>query len=191
MNTDSYHLETCVKMLYKKDPYTAIHSVRVALYATKIASLIDFNIEECMQAALLHDIGKLEIPDEILKKPGRLTNSEYALIKLHPILGISTIENLNIPISISIKNGILYHHERWDGKGYPCNLKGEEIPYISRIISLADSIDSMASDRVYRKKLPFSTLISELKQGIGTQFDPCLCEIVISALKRGKLKIIT
>ena len=170
-----------------KDPYTKGHSRRVAEYSRMIAEKLGLSDDRCRQVyyiALLHDIGKCYVPDEILKKPSRLTDEEFDIIKTHTTHGAQMLANFSsIP---DIREGALYHHERYDGKGYPTGCKGEDIPIIGRIICVADSYDAMSSSRVYRKKLPREVIIKELKENSGTQFDPKLVDIFIEIL--GEMK---
>lgn len=163
-----------------KDPYTHGHSMRVTLYSLALAktlNLPDELLEEIETAGLLHDIGKIAIPEKILLKPGKLTDEEFEVIKTHPELGeklIFGIEKLKL-----ISNWLKYHHERYDGKGYPEGLVGETIPISARIIALADTYDAMTSDRAYRKALPHEAAIEEIKRCSGTQFDPKLSDLFI------------
>lgn len=164
-----------------KDPYTHGHSMRVTLYSLALAKAInlpDDLLEEIETAGLLHDIGKIAIPDKILLKPGKLTDEEYQIIKSHPELGeklVYSIEKLKI-----ISNWLKSHHEKYDGTGYPEGLKGEEIPISSRIIAIADTYDAMTSSRAYRTALSHETAISEIEKCAGTQFDPKLAELFVS-----------
>ena len=137
--------------------------------------------------ALLHDCGKIGVPDNILGKPGRLTDEEFEIIKSHTVRGGEILSNFK-----SLENageGALYHHERYDGRGYPKGLKGEEIPLIARMICVADSFDAMNSSRVYRKNLSKEYIINELKKNQGTQFDPEIAEIMLKLINEGKVNI--
>ena len=164
-----------------KDPYTHGHSMRVTLYSLALAkamNLPDELLEEIETAGLLHDIGKIAIPEKILLKPGKLTDEEYNIIKSHPELGeklIYNIEKLKL-----ISNWLRSHHERYDGKGYPEQLVGEQIPISSRIIAIADTYDAMTSSRAYRTALSHEIAINEIEHCSGTQFDPKLAEIFVS-----------
>ncbi len=156
-----------------KDKYTQAHSNRVSVYACLIAEEIGWNklqVEEIRQIALLHDIGKIAVSDTILNKPGKLTDEEFEIMKGHTVAGGEILKDLTILENVAL--GAKYHHERYDGKGYPNGLKGEEIPVEARIIGLADSFDAMNSNRVYRKKLSAEVIHNELVKGSGTQFDP-------------------
>lgn len=156
-----------------KDKYTHGHSSRVAIYSEKIAKLSGKNAEECQDiffAALLHDVGKIGIPDHVLNKEGKLTDEEFAIIKTHPVIGQQILSSISDSPSLSI--GAHHHHERYDGKGYPDGLKGEDIPEIARIISVADAYDAMTSKRSYRDPMPQHVVREEIVKGSGTQFDP-------------------
>ena len=156
-----------------KDRYTNGHSRRVAEYSVRIAKAVGKSEEECERiyfTALLHDVGKIGVPLEILTKKGRLTDDEFARIKEHPIMGGSILANICQSPWLSL--GARYHHERYGGKGYPEGLKGEEIPEIARIIAVADAYDAMTSNRSYRNAIPQHIVREELVKGSGTQFDP-------------------
>ena len=156
-----------------KDKYTHGHSSRVAIYSEKIAKLSGKNAEECQDtffSALLHDVGKIGIPDKVLNKEGKLTDEEFAIIKTHPVIGQQILSSISDSPSLSI--GAHHHHERYDGKGYPDGLKGEDIPEIARIISVADAYDAMTSKRSYRDPMPQHVVREEIVKGSGTQFDP-------------------
>lgn len=183
-------IETFTGFIDAKDPYTNGHSQRVAQYTKLLVEALGYSEEDINRIyyiALLHDCGKIGIPDSILCKPERLNDEEYAVIKKHPILGADVLKNFT-----SIKGarkGVLYHHERYDGSGYPEGLKGEEIPDTARIICVADAVDAMNSDRCYRKKLSREKILSELKKNKGTQFDPEVCEKMISLIESGKIEL--
>ena len=167
-----------IATLELKDPYTRGHSERVASYALLLAKEIDkFSKEELKSfyyACLLHDIGKVHIPDRILMKPERLTNEEFEIIKLHPSVGAEAVKNVEgIKDSICV---IRSHHERWDGKGYPQQLMGEEIPLLARVTSVADAFDAMTSSRSYRAAMPVEEAYRRIIDGKGSQFDPMLVE---------------
>lgn len=169
-----------------KDPYTKGHSVRVAMYSQEIAKrmgLSDEKIQDLYYVALLHDAGKIGIPDAILTKPGKLTDEEYEIIKTHTTKGNEILSNFTtIP---SIRDGAHYHHERYDGKGYPSGLKGEEIPLNARIICVADSYDAMSSNRSYRKSYDKEKIMNELRRNSGTQFDPKIVPLMVSMVEDG------
>ncbi|RKY14830.1 MAG: hypothetical protein DRP82_03135 [Planctomycetota bacterium] len=181
--------EIAVRFLEEKDQYTHGHSIRVMRYALLLADKINLPLKmknELRICALLHDIGKVIIRDSILRKKGRLTDSEFETIKMHCRIGA----NICSKISRSFAKKILSHHERWDGKGYPEGLKGTEIPLISRIIAIADAFDAMTSERPYRPKMPIEAAIEELKKGAASQFDPHLVEAFIELYEDGILNII-
>ena len=164
-----------------KDEYTHGHSMRVTLYSLALAKSLKLPedlLEEIETTGLLHDIGKIAIPEKILLKPGKLTDEEYAVIKTHPELGEHLVNGIGKLKLIS--NWLKYHHERFDGKGYPEGLVGEQIPISSRIIAIADTYDAMTSSRSYRPALSHEEAISEVKRCSGTQFDPALAELFIS-----------
>lgn len=172
-----------VEAIDAKDSYTKGHSRRVAEYSVSIAKQAGKTPEECETiylTALLHDIGKIGIPDAIINKNGRLTDEEYETIKSHPIVGRDILSKIKVSPKLVI--GASYHHERWDGKGYPFGLKGEKIPEIARIIAVADTYDAMSSKRSYRDVLPKEVIRAEFVKGSGTQFDPRFAEIMIDLI---------
>lgn len=163
-----------------KDNYTHGHSTRVAAYSEMIAKELGWSEEQrnnLSYIALLHDIGKIGIPAEIINKDSKLTDEEYAIIQTHPVLGFQILSKINRIPDLSL--GAHYHHERYDGKGYPDGLKGEEIPEIARLIAVADAYDAMTSKRSYRDALPQESVRAEVEKGIGTQFDPKFARIML------------
>ena len=166
-------MKALVKTIEAKDPYTNGHSIRVAEYSKLIASKVytdPMALHKIYNIALLHDIGKIGIPDIIINKPGKLTDDEYHTIKEHTLMGEKILSEItSVPELI---NGAKYHHERYDGKGYPCGIKGDQIPEIAAIIAVADAYDAMTSNRSYRSILPQETVREEIEKGIGTQFHP-------------------
>ena len=181
-------METFTGFIDAKDSYTNGHSKRVAFYTRCIAAEMGYNNDELNRfyyIALLHDCGKIGVPDTILKKPGKLTDEEFKIIKSHTVRGGEILQNFK-----SLKgacDGALYHHERYDGRGYPAGLKGKDIPLIARIICVADSFDAMNSNRVYRKKLSKEYILQELEQNKGRQFDPEVADIFLQLLKEKKI----
>ena len=167
-----------------KDPYTRGHSDRVAEYSVLIGKhlgLSDADLKTLQIGGLFHDIGKIGVPDAILRKESKLTDDEYSEIKNHPsigahILSTATIFQDIIPI-------VKHHHEKYDGNGYPGRLKGEEIPYFARIAAIADTFDAMTSKRTYRDALPLDVVIAEFERCKGTQFDPALDDVFLDILK--------
>lgn len=156
-----------------KDPYTRGHSDRVSEYAVllgKKLKLPNEDIEKLKIGGLFHDIGKIGIPDSILLKESKLTDEEYLKIKEHPVIGYNILENADM--FKNILDIIKYHHERFDGNGYPEKLSGTNIPYLARITSIVDSFDAMTSRRSYRDSLPMDVVKSEILQNLGSQFDP-------------------
>ncbi len=169
-----------------KDNYTSGHSTRVAKCAEEIAKRLGWSEKEVQNihyVALLHDIGKIGVPDSILNKPTRLNKEEFEIIKKHPVIGGEILKDIRMIKNVT--DGALYHHERYDGNGYPYGLKGEEIPFCARIIGIADSYDAMTSNRIYRLKLSTERVIEEFEKGRGRQFDPNLTDMFVGMLKEG------
>ena len=133
---------------------------------------------------LLHDVGKIGVPSAIINKPGKLTDDEFQVMKKHPVIGRDILDK--ITIDYNLRTGACYHHERYDGKGYPFGLKGEEIPEVARIIAVADSYDAMTSKRSYRDSLPQAKVRDELVKGLGKQFDPIFGQIMIDLIDEDK-----
>lgn len=183
---------TIVNTIDAKDQYTKGHSQRVSDYSAALAKelgLTDEEVEKIRYIALLHDIGKIGVPDNILNKPGKLTNEEFALMKMHTIVGGEILKDIETVKDLDV--GAKYHHERYDGRGYPEGLKGEEIPYIARLICIADTYDAMASNRIYRKHLTDETILAEIERCSGTQFDPVMARAFLKLLKENRLQEIT
>lgn len=181
---------TIAQAVDAKDERTSQHSVRVSEYSVMIARRLGFDEESCEELrkmAMLHDIGKIGIPDCVLNKPTRLTDEEYEIMKSHVKRGAEILKNFTLIDHVA--EGALYHHERYDGKGYIHGLKGEEIPLNARIIGIADAFDAMTANRVYRKKLELEFVLEELKKGSGTQFDPKLVEIMLSLIQDGTINV--
>ncbi len=179
-------LRTFARAIDAKDPYTNGHSVRVAEYSREIAKrmgMSDDEQERIYYMALMHDIGKIGIPDEILKKPWALTPEERQVIQTHVTIGGDILKDFTALDGIS--KGARYHHERYDGNGYCEQKKGDEIPLVARIIGVADTYDAMSSDRCYRKALTEENILSELHKGIGTQFDPNIVPYMLDMIKDG------
>lgn len=166
-----------------RDPYTMGHCEKVAEYARLIAEAMGLGEKEVTLAyicGIVHDVGKIGVPESILNKPGSLTKEEFSYITLHPEKGASILSHISwledvVPV-------VLAHHERYDGGGYPMGLKGEEIPLLSRILAVADAFDAMTSDRSYRKALPLSVAMEELRRHAGTQFDPRVVEVFLEII---------
>ena len=178
------------KAVDAKDERTSQHSQRVSQYSVMIARELGFDESECenlRRAALMHDIGKIGIPDNILNKPARLTDDEYAVMKSHVTRGAEILKDFTL--IEHVVEGARYHHERYDGRGYPDGLKGEEIPLYGRIIGVADAFDAMTANRVYRKQMDFGYVLNEMKNGRGTQFDPQIVDIMLRLIDEGKIDL--
>ncbi|MCR5457011.1 MAG: HD domain-containing protein [Clostridiales bacterium] len=182
-------IQAIARTIDAKDEYTNGHSIRVGYYSKIIAENLGMTqdeVDNIYYIALLHDIGKIAIPDNILNKPGRLTDEEFAVMKSHTTRGANILKGIStIP---QIIEGAKSHHEKYDGSGYPEGLKGEDIPYVARIICCADCFDAMASKRVYKEPFPLEKIISEFERCAGTQFDPHMAQVVVEMIKSGKLK---
>ena len=183
-------IKTLSDTLEAKDEYTKGHSYRVAEYSVLIAKKLGLSEKEISKihyAASLHDIGKIGVADTILNKPGKLTNEEYSIIKTHPVIGADIIKGVEL---IAYTEDVArYHHERYDGKGYPCGLKGEEIPFYARIVAVADSYDAMNSKRIYRKSLSKEIIRSEIEKNKGLQFDPQIADTFLELFDSGELEL--
>jgi putative nucleotidyltransferase with HDIG domain len=171
-----------------RDPYTRGHSGNVARVARLIAAQAGrpaTELERLELAGLLHDIGKIGIPEQVLNKPGKLTDEEFRVIQQHPMMGVKVVENVEqladlVPV-------MRHHHERFDGKGYPDRLQGTAIPLWARITAIADTYDAMTSDRVYRKGMEPAAALAEINRCSGTQFDPALVKVFNAVFKKGAL----
>ena len=185
---DELYMKTVIALsdtVDAKDRYTSGHSKRVAAYARMIAIRLGKSPEEqneIYRAGLLHDVGKIRIPEEIINKPGKLTDEEYNIIKVHSITGYHILRGISEETAIAAK----YHHERYDGKGYPNGLVGDKIPETARILGVADSYDAMASNRSYRNALPQEVVKNEIIKGKGTQFDPHIADIMLELIEEDK-----
>ena len=170
-----------VRAVDAKDPYTAGHSLRVSEYATAIAEQMGLSaadVDRIRWAALLHDLGKLAVPEDVLRKPGELTDAEWALMRTHPVKSAQIIEG--IATYRDYVPGVRQHHERYDGKGYPEGLSGDEVCLDARIIAVADTYEAMTSDRPYRPALSPADALEAIRREAGSQFDPA----VVAALAR-------
>ncbi|GII92498.1 HD-GYP domain-containing protein [Sinosporangium siamense] len=168
-----------------KDYYTRGHCTRVSLASTMIAQEIGMKSERLRAiryAGMLHDVGKLGVPTKVLQKEGKLTEEEFAAIQLHPMRGLEIVRGIGFLDEAFA--GIMHHHERHDGKGYPRGLAADEIPEFARVIAVADAFDSMTSDRSYRKAKPIEAAMAELRKGAGTQFDPLMVSAFIKVIDR-------
>ncbi len=171
---------------YDIDTYN--HCVRVShlsRFLAQAAGLSDYEKLQAQFSGLLHDVGKMKIPIEVLKKPGKLNEDEYRLVKKHSVFSAELVEPLEeSQFFRELQLNVLHHHERVDGKGYPFNLDGETIPYISRLILIVDTVDAMTQNRAYRKGLPWNVVYQELEKFSGSQFDAELVEVFIREYKR-------
>ena len=176
----------CIDM---KDAYTNGHSTRVAQYTALLASRLGKTPEEVDQIyniALLHDVGKISIPDSILNKPGKLTDEEYQVMKSHSSRGYNILHDVSIAPELALGAG--YHHEKYDGTGYPSGLKGDEIPQVAQIIAVADTFDAMYSTRPYRKKMSIETVSDELRRVAGRQLNPEYVELFLQLIREGEVE---
>jgi HD-GYP domain-containing protein (c-di-GMP phosphodiesterase class II) len=186
-NTDMYAdlenfvinvVKSFVQAIEAKDKYTRGHSERVSHYVMRVAARLNLNEEQSKNlnwASMLHDIGKIGIPEAILNKPGSLTDEEYSIIKAHPEKGYNILQPLE-QLSASLP-GILHHHERYDGLGYPHGLKGEDIPFAARIIAVVDTFDAITSERAYRPGKTVKETLEIIEKVAGSQLDPDLVEV--------------
>ena len=174
-------IESLARAIDARDPYTFGHSTRVAGISLEIAQAMGLDAEDqktLRRAALLHDIGKIGVEDRVLRKPGPLTDDDWDAMKQHPLIGYRMLSGLNFLKSSLV--GILHHHERWDGKGFPGGLSGGAIPAYIRILSLADTLDAMTSDRPYRAGLAFEDALAQIQKGAGSQFDPAAVDALMT-----------
>jgi HD-GYP domain-containing protein (c-di-GMP phosphodiesterase class II) len=163
--------------LFEKSHETRNHTDRLNKLSIKLgreSNLAESELDKLSLLSILHDIGKVAIPEEILEKEGKLTRSEWNTLKRHPVIGSNICESS--PLLVHIANSVLCHHERWNGSGYPRGIKGDDIPIISRIITIVDAYDVMTHNRIYSKSITKDKAIEELKRCSGTQFDPRLVE---------------
>jgi len=180
-------VESLAAAIDAKDTYTNGHSVRVAEYSKEIAKRAGYD-EDMQQriyiTGLLHDVGKIGVPDAIINKEGKLDDIEYSIIKSHPEKGSTILRNIKDMPELTI--GARWHHERYDGKGYPEGLAGDKIPEEARIIAVADSYDAMTSNRSYRRGMPQEKVRAEIEKGKGTQFDPYFADIMLQMIDEDK-----
>lgn len=182
-------IESFAKVIDLKDSYTQGHSARVAVYTKMLAEELGYDeetVDRYYNIALLHDIGKVGIPDNVLNKPGKLTDEEFSLIKSHTSRGYNVLKNISFMPEIAV--GAQAHHERPDGRGYPNGLKGEEIPRVAQIIAVADCFDAMYSDRPYRSRMNFDKAVSIIKEVSGTQLTPDVVEAFLRLVEKGKFR---
>jgi len=183
-------LGTLARLLETKDRVTETHSMRVVHYAMELGKSVGLSDQDMIDleyGALLHDIGKVGVDDGILRKSGPLSEDEWQVIRQHPTIGYSVLKNLDF-----LKNAlpvILHHQERFDGRGYPNGLKGEQIPILARIFTIADAFEAMVSDRPYRRAMKPEIAVQEIRRNAGTQFDPRLAELFVKLFEEGKIHI--
>ncbi|MEZ5126215.1 MAG: diguanylate cyclase [Thermoleophilia bacterium] len=176
-------LDSLIAAVDNKDRYTRQHSEEVTRYALMLATYLDLGEGEkriLHAAGLLHDVGKIGVPDVLLRKPGRLADAEYEIVKNHAALGAALIQD--IPDEDEVRMAIVAHHEHWDGSGFPAGLRGDEIPFLARILAVADAYSAMTSDRPYRKALTHEDALEQLVEASGTQLDPELAEAFVQAI---------
>jgi len=176
-----------VAAIEKRDPYTGGHTRRVLEGAVKIASFMDqsvIDLENLRMGAMLHDIGKIGVDDKILRKPGKLDDDEWVQMRNHPRLGTEIFQGISALVKIAPV--VLYHHERWDGKGYPDGIAGNEIPIEARIIAVSDTFDAMTSDRPYRSGMDHSIAQKEIEKNADAQFDPAVVKAFLDASSNGR-----
>ena len=182
-------IESFAKVIDIKDSYTQGHSSRVAKYTKMLAEELGYDedtVEKYYNIALMHDIGKIAIPDSVLNKPGKLTDEEYGIIKSHTQRGYDVLKSISLMPEIVV--GAEAHHERPDGNGYPNGLKGDEIPRVAQIIAVADTFDAMYSDRPYRKRMNFDKAVSIIKNASGTQLTSDVVDAFVRLAEKGELR---
>jgi putative nucleotidyltransferase with HDIG domain len=173
-----------------RDGYTHRHSERVAALTAQLAremGLSQAERETAELSALLHDVGKIAVPDSILNKPGKLTDEEYAEMRKHPVHGARILGNIQSATVKAVLPGVQYHHERWDGTGYPEGLTAENIPFLGRLLGVADFYDALTSARAYRGAMPAEEAIRMIERGAGSHFDPEVAAALIRLYERGDL----
>lgn len=185
-------MKAIASIIDAKDGYTHKHSERVAAFGVRLAQHLGFDADSravVELSGLLHDVGKIGVPDAILNKPGKLTDEEFKEMRLHPIHGARILSNIQSQKVVSLLPGVKYHHERWDGKGYPEGLTGEEIPLLGRVLGVADFLDALTSDRSYRKGLPLEEALAMVKDLEGKAFDPVVVKAAVELHEKGELAL--
>jgi len=188
----AYHstVRVMVAAVEAKDEYTKGHSERVTTYTLRLADRVGLTgkrLDILRLSALLHDIGKIGVPEHILNKPGRLSEEEFRVIRRHPEVSYRIINSIDSKDASEIARIARYHHERFDGKGYPDGVKGKQIPVFARLIAICDTYDAMTSHRPYRPPLPKERVIEEFQRGAGSQFDPAITTLMVRLLKEGEI----
>ncbi|MBR0412018.1 MAG: HD-GYP domain-containing protein [Eubacterium sp.] len=182
-------IESFAKVIDMKDSYTQGHSSRVAKYTAMLAKELGYDedtVEQYYNIALMHDIGKVSIPDQVLNKPGKLTDEEFGTIKSHTVRGADVLGSISLMPDIIV--GAESHHERPDGKGYPKGLKGDEIPRVAQIIAVADTFDAMYSDRPYRDRMNYDKAIDIIRNASGTQLTPDVVDAFLRLAEKGEFR---
>jgi len=185
-------MKAIASIIDAKDGYTHKHSERVSAFGVRLAQHLGFDADAravVELSGLLHDVGKIGVPDAILNKPGKLTDLEFKEMRLHPLHGARILSNIHSQKVVSLLPGVKYHHERWDGKGYPEGLKGEEIPLLGRVLGVADFLDALTSDRSYRKGLPLEEALQMVKDLEGQAFDPVVVKAAVELHEKGELAL--
>jgi len=185
-------MKAIASLIDAKDGYTHKHSERVAQFGVRLARHLGFDADSravVELSGLLHDVGKIGVPDAILNKPGKLTDEEFKQMRLHPVHGARILSQIQSDRVVNILPGVKYHHERWDGKGYPDGLKGEEIPLLGRVLGVADFLDALTSDRSYRKGLKLEEALNMVKDLEGQAFDPAVVKAAVELHEKGELAL--
>jgi len=185
-------MKAIASIIDAKDGYTHKHSERVAAFGVRLAHHLGFDADSravVELSGLLHDVGKIGVPDAILNKPGKLTDSEFKEMRLHPLHGARILSNIQSQKVVNLLPGVKYHHERWDGQGYPEGLAGEEIPLLGRLLGVADFLDALTSDRSYRKGLPLEEALQMVKDLEGKAFDPVVVKAAVELHAKGELAL--
>ena len=185
-------MKAIASIIDAKDGYTHKHSERVAAFGVRLAHHLGFDADGraiVELSGLLHDVGKIGVPDAILNKPAKLTDAEFSQIRLHPLHGARILSNIQSEKVANVLPGVKYHHERWDGTGYPEGLKGEEIPLLGRVLGVADFLDALTSDRTYRKGSSLEEALQMLQELAGQAFDPEIVKAAVELHERGELAL--
>jgi HD-GYP domain-containing protein (c-di-GMP phosphodiesterase class II) len=185
-------LQVLVNAIDAKDPYTRGHSSRVSVYCRMIGTELGLGLEQreyLQYAGLFHDVGKIGIEERILRKPQPLDMIEWTIMQGHPVIGATIIQPIDL-FKETVLPMVLHHHEKFDGKGYPDGLEGEEIPLGARIVAIADAVDTMATDRPYRMALPSDAIVGELRRCTNSHFDPKIAGMTAEAIECGTIELL-